>query len=223
MTTHGAFVAPLALREHVVRVGQALAARGLVAGQDGNVSVRVDDDRVLVTPAGFRKGDLSVDDLCEVSLAGAPLAGTHQPSSELGLHLAWYRARTDVHAVVHAHPPVATGFAAAGQAIADDVLPEVIVALGPVPVVPYAEPGTPAMGDAVRPFLARHDALLLANHGAVTAGPTLRVAHDRMEHLEQAARILLAARLLGGAITLEPAAVRSLRSRRPDRVDEDHE
>jgi L-fuculose-phosphate aldolase len=223
MTTRGALVAPLALREALVRVGQGLAARGLIAGQDGNVSVRVGDDRLLVTPAGFRKGELTADDLCEVARDGTWLAGAHPPSSELGLHLAWYAARPDVHAVVHAHPPVATGFAAAGQAIADDVLPEVIVALGPVPVVPYAEPGTRALGEAVRPFCARHDALLLANHGAVTAGPTLRLAHDRMEHLEQAARILLAARLLGGAITLEPAALRSLRSRRPDRADGDQE
>lgn len=223
MTPRGALVAPLALREAVVRTGQGLAARGLIAGQDGNVSVRIGDDRLLVTPAGFRKGELAPDDLCEVSLAGAWLAGAHPPSSELGLHLAWYAARPDVHAVVHAHPPVATGFAAAGEPIADDALPEVIVALGPVPVVPYAEPGTPALGEAVRPFVARHDALLLANHGAVTAGPTLRLAHDRMEHLEQAARILLAARLLGGAITLEPAALRALRSRRPDRADGDPE
>lgn len=219
--TRGALVAPLALREQVVRTGQGLAARGLIAGQDGNVSVRVAADRLLVTPAGFRKGELTPDDLCEVAPDGTWLAGAHPPSSELGLHLAWYAARPDVTAVVHAHPPVATGFAAAGHPIADDVLPEVIVALGPVPVVPYAEPGTPALGEAVRPYLARHDALLLANHGAVTAGPSLRLAHDRMEHLEQAARILLAARLLGGAITLDAAALRSLRSRRPGQADGD--
>ena len=221
MTARGALVSPLALREQVVRVGQGLAARALIAGQDGNVSVRVGDDRLLVTPAGFRKGELTVDDLCEVSLGGEWLAGAHPPSSELGLHLAWYAVRPDVHAVVHAHPPVATGFAAAGQGIADDVLPEVIVALGPVPVVPYAEPGTPAVGDGVRPFAARHDALLLANHGAVTAGPTLRLAHDRMEHLEQAARILLVARLVGGAVTLDAAALRALRGRRPGPADGD--
>lgn len=221
MRPRGALVSPLALREAVVRTGQGLAARGLVAGQDGNVSVRVADDRLLVTPAGFRKGELSPDDLCEVAPDGTWLAGAHPPSSELGLHLAWYAVRADVHAVVHAHPPVATGFAAAGEGIADDVLPEVAVALGPVPVVPYATPGTAAVGAGVRPFAARHDAVLLANHGAVTVGPTLRVAHDRMEHLEQAARILLVARLLGGAVTLDAAALRLLRERRTGPADGD--
>ncbi|MCU0618776.1 MAG: class II aldolase/adducin family protein [Gemmatimonadaceae bacterium] len=217
-------LAPRALREAVVRVGQGLAARGLVAGQDGNISVRVDDERLLVTPAGFRKGELDVDDLCEVACTdGRWLAGAHAPSSELGLHLVWHAWRPDVTAVVHAHPPVATGFAAAGVPIADDVLPEVAVALGPVPVVPYAEPGTPALGAAVRPFVTTHDALLLANHGAVTVGATLRLAHDRMEHLEQAARILLTARLLGGAVTLDPSALRSLRARRERPADGDHD
>ena len=208
-------LAPRALREAVVRVGQGLAARGLVAGQDGNISVRVDAERLLVTPAGFRKGELAADDLCEVAAAdGRWLAGPYAPSSELGLHLVWYTLRPDIAAVVHAHPPIATGFAAAGVPIADDVLPEVAVALGPVPVAPYGEPGTPALAAGVRPFVAAHDALLLANHGAVTVGATLRLAHDRMEHLEQAARILLTARLLGGAVTLDPSALRSLRARR---------
>ncbi|MCU0626264.1 MAG: class II aldolase/adducin family protein [Gemmatimonadaceae bacterium] len=222
MSGSRALASPRRIREELVAVGRGLAARALIAGQDGNISVRVAPDRLLVTPAGFRKGELDPDDLCEVALDGTWVAGAHAPSSELGLHLVWHRERPDIAAVVHAHPPVATGFAAAGRPIIDDVLPEVIVALGPVPVAPYGAPGTPAVGEAILPYVATHDALLLANHGAVTVGATLRQAHDRMEHLEQAARILLVARLLGGAVTLDAAALQALRARRTRPGGGDH-
>ena len=140
---------------------------------------------------------------------GTKVGGRHEPSSELAMHLAIYRAREDVNAVVHAHPPVATAFAVAGIGLPGDVLPELAVQMGEVPVVPYATPGTDAMPDAIAPFLPNYDAFLLANHGATTVGCTLAEAHQRMESLEHSANILLTARLLGrvNALGIEEARV----------------
>jgi len=193
----------LALREaarSVILVCGRLYARGLIAGQDGNVSVRVGEDRVLVTPAGMSKVDVHEDDLVEVSLSGVHLSGSRKASSEVEVHLAVYRGRPDVHAVVHAHPPTATGFALAGETLPSNLLPELEYSVGPVALVPYETPGTRALADAFAPLLAAHDAWLMANHGAVTAGPSLLVAHQRMESLEHAARIIMTARVLGRVV-----------------------
>lgn len=170
---------------------------GLIAGSDGNVSVRLGADRLLVTPRGLPKADLALEDLVEVDLAGAHLGGSRQATTELDLHLRVYRRRPECGAVVHAHPPTATAFAVAGEGIPDDVLAEITALVGRVPLVPYATPGTPALGDAVEPFVAAHEAVLLANHGALAWGADLAQARIRMESLEHAARILLAARSLG--------------------------
>lgn len=175
-----------------------LARRGLMAGQDGNLSVRLGPDRVLVTPAGLIKSQLTAADMVEVDLAGRRRRGRRNPTSELDLHLRILRRRPDVGAVVHAHPPTATGFAVAGEGIPANVLPELIFQVGPVPVVPYGTPGTAELGDKVEPLIGRHDALLLANHGAVTVGRTIDQAWIRMESLEHGARIILMARLLRG-------------------------
>ena len=175
-----------------------LAAQGLIAGRDGNLSVRLAADRVLVTPSGHLKALVSARDMVEVNLGGeARRAGPRKPTSELDLHLRILRHRPDVHAVVHAHPPMATAFAVAGEEIPANLLPELIFVVGPVPLVPYGTPGTPELGDRVMPYLQGHDALLLANHGAVTMGKTLDEAWIRMESLEHCARIILAARLIG--------------------------
>lgn len=189
-------------RRGIVQVCQRLYAQRLVAGQDGNVSVRIADDRILVTPAGLSKVDVRTDDVVELSLSGEVLRGRHAPSSEVQVHLAIYNGRPDVGAVVHAHPPTATGFAVAGESFPPNVLPELVYTVGPVALVPYARPGTKALADRFAPFLAGCDAWLMANHGAVTAGPTLRIAHQRMESLEHAARILLAARAIGRVVPL---------------------
>ncbi len=184
----------------------------MIAGAEGNLSARTGEGggRVLVTPAGRGKDELEPADLVEVDLEGQRRGtGAGRPSTELALHLALYRARPEVGAVVHAHPPAATGFAAAGLALDEASLPELAV-LGPVPLVPYATPGTPALGEAVTPYAARHDALLLSNHGAVTVGRTMEEAEARMESLEQGARILLVARLLGGARRLPPGELERL-------------
>ncbi len=202
------------VREAIVLVCRRLYERGLVAGPDGNVSVRIDDGTVLVTPTGLSKVDVTPDDLVVVSLEGRVREGRRAPSSELRMHLRIYQRRSDVHAVVHAHPPAATGFAVAGESFVAPVLPEVILQLGEVPLVPYATPGSDALADAFEPFLANHDGFLMANHGATTIAPSLATAHQRMESLEHAARILLAARALGRVNELSAADVRSLRATR---------
>jgi L-fuculose-phosphate aldolase len=177
-----------------------LAAHGLIAGRDGNLSVRVGPKRVLVTPSGQIKALLSAADMVEVDLAGKLRSrGRRKPTSELDLHLRILRNRPDVQAIVHAHPPTATGFAVAGQEIPSNLLPELIFVVGPVPLVPFGKSGTPELGDRVMPFLEdkRCHALLLANHGAVTMGKTLDEAWIRMESLEHSARIIVAARTIG--------------------------
>jgi len=194
----------MSARLDIVRVCRRLYSAGLIAGQDGNVSVRLPSGRVLVTPTGACKADVTSSDLIELDLEGRQHSGSGTASSEAGMHLRIYQRRPDVWAIVHAHPPVATGFGVAGLDFMDDVLPETIFQLGGVPLVPYAMPGTPALGDALEPYLAHHDAFLLANHGATTVGPTLMLAHQRMESLEHAARILLTARTLGRVNALAP-------------------
>jgi len=194
-----------------------LAAQGLIAGRDGNLSVRLAPDRVLVTPSGFIKSLVTAADMVEVDLAGKPRTrGTRKPTSELDLHLRILRHRPDVVAVVHAHPPTATGFAVAGEEIPGNLLPELIFVVGPVPLVPFGMPGTPELGDRIVPYIEanRHQALLLANHGAVTMGRTLDEAWIRMESLEHAARIIAAARGLGDPKPLTARAVERLEALR---------
>lgn len=194
----------------IVRCCRRLWEAGLIAGADGNVSVRLGRDRLLVTPRGLHKAELTTRDLVEVSLSGSHRRGSRRATTELDLHLRAYRRHGNCGAVVHAHPPVATGFAVAGEPMPADVLPELILYLGDVPVAPYATTGTPALGDVVEPLLARHVAVLLANHGAVTWGPDLATARIRMESLEHSARILLAARLLGRTTRLSPDQIDAL-------------
>ncbi len=194
----------------IVNAGARLVAAGLIAGKDGNISVRLGADRFLVTPAGMGKGRMSADDLITVDLNGRVLGSLGRPSSELAVHLAIYRARPDARAVVHAHPPTATGFALAGEDFMAPLLPEIILGLGGVPLVPYAIPGSEALAANVERSVRTHDALLLANHGAVTLGPTLELALERMETLEHAARIILTARLLGRVNPLTPEQLQAL-------------
>jgi L-fuculose-phosphate aldolase len=197
-------------RLEVVRVCQRLYERGLIAGGEGNVSVRIAPDRLLVTPAGMSKVDVRPEDLVEIGMDGRRIRGGHRASTEIAVHLRIYERRPDVAAVVHAHPPTATGFAVAGEGFVACVLPEIIFTVGSVPLVPYGMPGTPALADRFDPFIGTHDAFLMANHGATTIGPTLNIAHQRMESVEQTARILLTARLLGRVNTLSGDDVRAL-------------
>jgi L-fuculose-phosphate aldolase len=202
----------------IALVCRRLYERGLVAGPDGNVSVRLHDGSIVVTPSGMSKVDVTPDDLVLVDGEGRVLEGKGNPSSELRMHLRIYERRADVSAVVHAHPPTATGFAVAGESFMAPVLPEVILQMGEVPIVRYATPGTADVADSFDPYLAGHDAFLMANHGATTVGPTLGVAHQRMESLEHAARIVLTARMLGTVHELSPADVKALRASREEQA-----
>jgi L-fuculose-phosphate aldolase len=204
----------IAVARAICSAGQKLAARQLIAGGEGNIAVRLGEGRVLVTPKGAAKGALEPDDLVEVDLDGRRVRGTREASTEVRMHLTILRARRDVGAVVHAHPPAATGFAAAGRTLDGDVLPELIAFVGPVALVPYGQTGTGELSERIEPLLADHEALLLANHGAVTMGRTLDDALHRMESLEQGARILLVAKLLGGAVPLRPEDVERLKALR---------
>jgi L-fuculose-phosphate aldolase len=199
-----------AAAEGILLCCRRLWEAGLIAGADGNISVRLADQAILVTPRGLPKVDLVPGDLVAVDPEGRHLDGFRRASTELDLHLRVYRQRPDVGAVVHAHPPTATGFALAGESLPPDVLPELVLLMGQVPLVTYATPGTPALGDLVSPHVMGHEALLLANHGAVTWGSDLSLARIRMETLEHAAKIILAARSVGRVNRLTPEQIETL-------------
>ena len=189
------------LREQICEIGYNLWQRGMVAANDGNISVRLKDGTFLTTPTGISKSKLTpamlirMNENCEV----LECTEGYRPSSEFRLHLVCYRERPDVNAVVHAHPPVATGYAVAHVPLDDYSMTEAITFLGSVPLAPYAAPGSKEVSESVVPLLPYHDAILLMNHGAVTVGTDLTQAYFRMETLEHYAKVSLTARLLGGA------------------------
>src|SRR6478736_7711415 len=185
-------------RADIVEVGRRLWERGYVASNDGNISVRLDEHRLITTPKSVSKGFMTPDMMVITDLDGRKIAGEREPSSELKMHLEVYRNRPDARAVVHAHPPTATGFAVAGIALDRAVLAEVITTLGSVPIADYATPSTKELPEAVRRYIKAHDGMLLANHGALTVGGDLYAAYYKMETIEHFAKISLVARLLGG-------------------------
>jgi L-fuculose-phosphate aldolase len=186
------------LRADIVEVGRRLYARGYTASNDGNISVRLDAARLLMTPKSVSKGFMTADMMCITDLDGRKLQGDRDPSSEIKMHLEVYRQRPDAQAVVHAHPPIATGFAVAGIPLDRAVLAEVVTTLGSVPIADYATPSTNELPEAVRKYVKAHDGMLLANHGALTIGADLFAAYYKMETIEHFAKISLVARLLGG-------------------------
>jgi len=187
------------LRQDIVEVGRRLWTRGFVASNDGNISVRLPGDRLLMTPTGVSKGFMTPEMMVVTDMDGRQLSGEpgRKASSEILMHLVAYRHRPDVHAVVHAHPPLATGFAVAGMPLDRAVLAEVVTTLGSIPIAEYGTPSTPELSASVEPYVKIHDALLLANHGALALGKDLFAAYYKMETIEHFARISLVARLLG--------------------------
>ncbi|HEX7769725.1 MAG TPA: class II aldolase/adducin family protein [Dokdonella sp.] len=187
------------LRSDICEVGRRLWWRGFVASNDGNISVRIAPDRLLMTPASVSKGFMTPDMMVITDLDGTLVSGApgRKPSSETLMHLVAYRERPDVGAVVHAHPPLSTGFAVAGIALDRAVLAEVVTTLGSIPIAAYGTPSTTELADTVRPFVKAHDGLLLANHGALALGKDLFSAYYKMETIEHFARISLVARQLG--------------------------
>jgi L-fuculose-phosphate aldolase len=184
-------------REAIVQYGKVLYERGFIAASDGNISVRLDEHRLLVTPTCLCKGMMSEDDLVIVDLNGRKLEGRREVSSEVAMHLLIYRMRPDISAIVHAHPPTATGFAAAGIALDKPLISEVVLTLGAVPLAPYGCPGTPELSNSLRPLVPNHDAILMANHGVVTYADDLTRAFMHMETVEHFAKITLVTRTLG--------------------------
>jgi L-fuculose-phosphate aldolase len=187
------------LRHDIVEIGRRLWQRGFVASNDGNISVRIAPDRLLMTPASVSKGFMSADMMVITDLEGRLIeaAAGRKPSSEALMHLVVYRERPDINAVVHAHPPIATGFAVAGIALDRAVLAEVVTTLGGIPIAGYATPSTQELADTVAPLIRSHDGVLLANHGAVALGRDLYSAYYKMETIEHFAQISLVARQLG--------------------------
>jgi L-fuculose-phosphate aldolase len=199
------------IQDRFLAVCRRMYERGLVIAREGNVSCRIGPDRILITPAGRGKAFLKTQDLVVVDRAGRQRGGRLAPSTELRVHLAVYEEQPDAQAVVHGHPPTATGFAVAGIPLADCVLPEVIATVGSVPIASYGTPATDELADSVRPLLrAGRRALLLKNHGALATGADLEEAFDRLEMIEQFAKIVLTARLLGRVETLSPEDVGKL-------------
>jgi L-fuculose-phosphate aldolase len=202
------------IRRDIVAVCQRLYQRGFIAGTEGNVSALEAPDRLWITPAGHHKGLLQPADLLLIDLQGEVLFGTGRPSSETPMHLALYRCRPDIGAVVHAHPPLATALTVAGCRLEPPLLPEAVVALGEVPTIAYQMPTTWQFANDVGAAMRQADAALLENHGSVTVGPALQAAFNRMEIVERAAQVLYLAKLLGRVQALSPEAVAALRALR---------
>lgn len=205
-------------RHEIAEIGKRTHALGFLAGADGNLSIRLNDDCILITPSGFSKGLLHPDQIVVVDIEGNLQSTDHparahlRPSSEMNMHLEAYRQRADVNAVIHAHPPLGIACTLAGISLATRALPEVVFHLGAIPTAPYATPGTPEGAISVRPYVKEHDALLIDRHGSLTLGDTLLKALMRLEWIEQAAKIMLAVVPILGKMPadLPPARVQEL-------------
>lgn len=206
------------IKERMAEICRRFWQRGLSAANDGNISVKVEDNLFLATQTGVSKADTTAENIGlidkELNIIEAPTPDW-RPSSEMRLHMCCYRERPEIGSVVHAHPPIATGFACSGAKLDTYCTIEGVLELGAVPVVPYAKPSTDELAESVVPFIKDHDAILLANHGAVTLGKDLNAAYFRMETLEHQAHIALVARLLGGSKDIAPANIAALVEMRP--------
>jgi L-fuculose-phosphate aldolase len=199
-------------RREICKVGRWMYRQRFVVASEGNLSMRLDANRILVTPAGVCKGRLSPPELMITDLEGTVISGAGRPSSEMQMHLLYYRLRPDVRAVCHAHPSTATGFAAAGRALEEAVLPEVVSVLGKIPLAPYGTPGTRELCAGLEPLVPGYDAVLLENHGVVTCGPDLITAYQHMETVEHFAQVMVTAEALGGPRLLTHTEVQKLKT-----------
>ena len=187
----------VALKKEMVEICRQMYQRGYLVATDGNVSVRLNEKRILITPTGVCKGFLSLKDLVTVDYGGKKLTRGPNPSSELLMHLFIHQRRKDVNAVVHAHPPFGTSFAVAGISLNEPILPEIAVFVGEVPLLAYATPSTSEVPDSLKDFVDKHQAFLLKNHGVVTLGKNLLQAYHRLERVEHLAKIYAQAKNLG--------------------------
>ena len=187
------------LRLELARLGKRLYRLGFTPGTSGNLSARLDSRFLLATPTGVSKSMMRQEDMVIVDLEGHQYAGTRKVTSEIGMHLAVYRQRPDIHAVIHTHAPIATAFACAGRALDEPLCSEAIMSLGSVPLARYATTGTDEVAASLAPLIPEHEAILMANHGVVTYGKTLLDAFMKMETVEHFAQITLIAGQLGSA------------------------
>lgn len=201
-----------AVREEICDICHLLYDRGYVVSNDGNVSVRVEPDKVLITPSGVGKGRMTPEMLVLCDLQGNVLAGDRYPSSESKMHLMIFRERPDVMSVVHAHPPMSTAFSICRRPLRERYLAEMIVGLGEIPVTEFAMLSTDEVPDSVRPFVQDHNAVLLANHGSLAWGPTLLSAFDRLEVVEQTAKVFFYVERIGGGVEITQEQADTLRS-----------
>ena len=198
------------LKEQICEIGRRVYSKGFAAANDGNLSIRVGENEVLCSPTMICKGFMTPDDICAVDLDGNQIAGTKKRTSEILLHLTIMKHRPDVGAVVHCHPPHATAFAVAGEAIPQCVLPEVEVFMGEVPIAPYETPGGQSFADTVLPFLNATNTIILRNHGTVSFGNNLEEAYWKTEILDAYCRILLLSKQLGGITYFSEGQTREL-------------
>lgn len=200
------------LRQAILECGQICYDRGLMTSNDGNISIRLDSSRVLITAAGICKGRMEAGDLLIVDMNGAPIISWKglRPSSETPMHLEVYKQRPDIHAVIHAHPVFATTLTVANKTFPNDILPEVALTLGDVPITAYATPSSYQDAEVVRPLIRNHDALLLRQHGSLTVGADLNQALIHLERLEHVAQVYWHAHMLGNVARIPPAELERL-------------
>lgn len=188
------------IKQEMCEIGKRVYDRGMVAANDGNFSVKLSDNEFLCTPTGVSKGFMTPEYICKVDAEGKVIEANDgfRPSSEVKMHIRVYQERPDVNAVVHAHPMYATSFAIAGKGLTQKIMPEAVISLGEVPLTPYGTPSTMEIPEAISPYLQDYDAVLLANHGALSYAGTLLDAYHKMESLEFYARLLYQSQMLGG-------------------------
>lgn len=196
--------------EQVIEIGRRLYAKGFIAGVDGNLSIRLNSREILITATGVSKGFLEPEDLVVADYTGKTVSGDRQPSSEMKMHLAVYNGRDNIHACCHAHPPYATAFSVVEKILPPNILPEVVLTLGQIPLVEYAPPGTAAVPRALEKHLKEHDSFILTNHGVLTLGRNLFEAFYRMETVEHYAKIIYIAEQSGKLNFLDLDEVRRL-------------
>jgi L-fuculose-phosphate aldolase len=201
-------------RQQMVLIGERMYGRGYVAATDGNISVKMGDGRILITPSGVCLGEMRPEELVAIESGGPVCDQSQRPSTELPMHLEVYGQRPDVGAIIHAHPPLATAFTVAGISLAQCVIPEVVLTMGTIPTTRYATPSTEQGREVVRELIREHDALVLDRHGTLTVGPDLIGAYRKLEKVEHAAQVTLAARQLGNIRTLPPEEVKRLEAMR---------
>ena len=196
-------MSPYEIKKEICEIGRRIYNDGFVAANDGNISVKVSDNEYYCTPTGVSKGFMTPDMIIRIDGNGNKIEGKLNPSSEIKMHLRCYEKRADVNAVVHAHPPAATGFAVAHRPMDMYNMIEDVAAIGAVPLTPYGTPSTTEVPDAIEPYLNDHDVMLLENHGALTVGSDVITAYYRMESLELWAKITINAIILGGSYDID--------------------